>query len=148
MENQTKPDQTTRLSLDEAQQEVDRLRQEAKATSKYASLDPGTAEEFDATGVMYKRHTTGTDPKSGAPYESDKIDVELSEVTPNGENRVLSFGANNKIVPELIKLLKSGERHFTLSRTGEGTSTRYALLTVKKKAPAAGQQAAPAAGQQ
>jgi hypothetical protein len=141
-------DQQKKLSLDEAAQDYEDGRTAAKANSRFASIDPGTAEEYTFNGVVYKRHTSGTDTKTGAAFEAEKYDFELNEATSDGTARVLSFGAGNKIVPELIRLLKSGQRTFTISRTGEGTNTRYQILTVKKKATAtAAPAAAPAAAQ-
>jgi hypothetical protein len=129
MENET----GTRVSTDEAEKEYRQMREAAKENSRFYVIEPETAEELELTGVIYSRHSTGTDPVSGKPFEKDSYDFEISETTPNGEHKVISFGKTNKIVGQLLLAVKSGQKKVTISRQGSGQATRYSLIEVKKK---------------
>jgi hypothetical protein len=123
----------TRIELDDVEAEYEKARQEARENSKFVQLDPDTAEEFEFTGVVYARHSTGTDNTTGKAWERDVYDFELEEATPKGEKKVLSFGKNNAIVPQLTKSIKEGKRTLTVSRSGTGALTRYKLIEVKAR---------------
>lgn len=119
-------------SLAEITQEVKQAQEDAKANSRFVQLSDGEAAEFEFTGVVYKRKTSGTD-SSGKAFEAVKYDFELAEVTPNGEPKVFSLGVSNKLVPQLVAALQAGKRTLTISRQGVGTATKYSIITVQKR---------------
>ncbi len=123
----------TQISPEEAMEEIEKVRQEQKENSRFIILEPDSAEEVDLTGTIYARHSTGTDAATGKSWERDVLDFETTDVTPNGENKIISFAKTNKITPQIIQAIREGRKKLTISRQGAGQNTRYSIIEVKKK---------------
>ncbi len=111
--------------LEELEAEIEQERKERQKNSRFLIVDPGKAKILTFTGRVFER----TAIIEGKP--SDKLDFELEEKTPSGENKVFSVGKNSETARQLIKLLKEGKRVFSISRTGEKTATRYVISEVQ-----------------
>ena len=109
-------------SLDELMQELDKQKQEQQQNSRFLVLEPGKQKILHFTGNVYER----TAVINGAP--SEKLDFELEDKTPSGENKVFSVGKKSRTARELVALLKQGKRVLSIARSGSGTDTRYQIF--------------------
>lgn len=119
-------------NLEELDADFKRSEEEAKKNSRFRQIASGKTAMLVFTGKVFKRVSTGTDDK-GIAYKSDKIDFELVDIIPDGndkgKNKIFSMGAKNKTVKEIIANLKSGQKTMNVSRQGEGKSTKYSVTT-------------------
>ena len=102
--------------------EAEKQAQEARRPSCFVSIPAGHRIRMSFTGKVFERHASGI--KDDAPWEADKFDFELEYKTDEGDHQLLSLAKGNKIVPELIRQLKDGNKVLSISRD---RNNRYGL---------------------
>ncbi len=106
------------ITLVEAEKQAD----EARRPSRYVSIPAGHRIRMSFTGRVFQRHASGTN--DDGPWEAEKFDFELEYKTDEGGNQLFSLAKINKIVPELIRQLKAGNKVLSISRD---KNNRYGL---------------------
>jgi len=114
------------LSLDEAFSQVAQARAQAQANSRFVRIENGERKTITLTGNVYERKAQGTN-ESGSPWQSDKLDFETTEKTPNGEARFFSISKKSQVAQRLLDLLKQGIKTVDIARDEKG---RYAVYKV------------------
>ncbi|MEM3572524.1 MAG: hypothetical protein QW530_02225 [Candidatus Micrarchaeaceae archaeon] len=109
-------------SLDEIEKEIEAQRQESMANSRFRVIEPGKQAILHFTGKVYERVAQ----IGGAATK--KLDFELEEKTPSGQNKVFSVGSKSATARVLVAKLKAGKLVLSVSRRGSGTDTRYEVF--------------------
>ena len=102
--------------------EAEKQDEEARRPSRFVSIPAGHRIRMSFTGRVFARHASGI--KDDAPWEADKFDFELEYKTDEGGNQLFSLAKTNKVVPELIRQLKAGNKVLSISRD---KNNRYGL---------------------
>lgn len=115
----------TQKSLDELQTELDQQKREAMANSRFRSIEAGKQAMLKFTGKVYQREAQING------MATKKLDFELEEKTPSGQNKVFSIGSKSTTARVLVEKLKAGKLVLSVSRKGSGTDTRYEVFEVE-----------------
>ena len=127
MEEQTQEmERGKQKSLDELQQELEDAKKEAQKNSRFRVIMPGKTAILNFTGRVFERTAQIND------SEVTKLDFELAEKTPDGIPKVFSVGSKSATARALVVLLKAGKLTISITRTGEGLSTRYHVSEVEQ----------------
>ena len=113
-------------SLDELQQELEDAKKEAQKNSRFRVIMPGKTAILNFTGRVFERTAQIND------SEVTKLDFELAEKTPDGIPKVFSVGSKSATARALVVLLKAGKLMVSITRLGEGLSTRYHVSEVEQ----------------
>lgn len=117
------------MGLDEALAYNKQVQAETQANAQYVKIanHETVLLPFANPPIIYKKMVSGTDTKDGRAYTSEQLEFELRVKTPDGKAKTWSIGANNKIVPEVLEMLKSGVYDIKVHREGEGPATKYSI---------------------
>lgn len=117
------------LSLEEAILQTEASAKAAQMNNRFVKIANHETIKlpFANPPIIKEKTLTGTDGKTGLSYTSKQIEFELRAKTPNGETKIWSIGVNNKIVGELLELMKKGVFDISIHREGEGTATKYSV---------------------
>ena len=113
-------------SLDELQKELDEQKKAAMQNSRFRVIQPGKTAILNFTGKVYERQAQIAD------AEVVKLDFELQEKTTDGVPKVFSIGNKSATARSLVTLLKAGKLTISITREGEGLSTRYHVSEVEQ----------------
>ena len=102
--------------------EAEKQSTEARMPGRFVSIPAGHKIRMSFTGRVFARHASGF--KDDGPWEADKSDFELEYKTDEGGNQLFSLAKTNKVVPELIRQLKAGNKVLSISRD---KNNRYGL---------------------
>ncbi len=134
MENQNEKRQ---VSLQEAMDENKKALETSTMGSRFVKIQDKETLKIpfaysEKNGVkeptINRRTYSGMDQTTGAPYVRESFDFDLKVNTPEGEPKVLSFGVNSKILPELFAEFKAGNFEVAIHREGLGSKTRYSVV--------------------
>ncbi|MDE1860020.1 MAG: hypothetical protein KGH67_05855 [Candidatus Micrarchaeota archaeon] len=106
------------ITLVEAEKQAD----EARGPSRFISIPAGHRIRLSFTGKVYERHASGI--KDDGPWEAEKFDFELEHTINGVGHQFFSLAKGNKIVPELIRQLKAGNKVLSISKD---RNNRYGL---------------------
>ncbi len=109
------------VSLDEVEAEQVAAQREMSKNSRWRTIETGKVAQLSFTGKVYKREAEYDNGKSM------KLDFELTDVTPEGKNKLFSVGSTSKVASAIRKNLKQGHTTMFLSRDGEGKQTKYTV---------------------
>lgn len=112
--------------LDELQEELEEQRKAIAQNSRFRTIQPGKTAILAFTGRVFERSAQIND------SEVTKLDFELAEKTPDGIPKVFSVGSKSATARALVVLLKAGKLTISITRTGEGLSTRYHVSEVEQ----------------
>jgi len=115
------------LSLDEAFSQVAQARAQAQANSRFVRIENGERKTITLTGNVYERKAQGTNEAGDVMWQSDKLDFEVAEKTPNGEAKFFSISKKSQVAQRLLDLLKQGIKTVDIARDEKG---RYAVFKV------------------
>ena len=115
-------------SVDELQKEMDDAKRENQKNSRFRVIELGKLVILHFSGKVFERDAqiNGNATK--------KLDFELEDKTPDGQNKVFSIGSKSGTARQIISFLRAGKKVLSISREGEGTSTRYAVHEVESEA--------------
>lgn len=125
-ENENMNGNEKQRSLEDLAAELDQQQKEAAQNSKFRQIQDGKTAILTFTGRVFQREAQ----INNSPVV--KLDFELTEKTPNGINKVFSVSAKSVTARSLVHLLKAGKKVLSISRQGEGTSTRYTVSEVEQ----------------
>ena len=114
------------VSLDEASKIHSDKQAQQDVNSPYVKISDHETVKMPFTGIIIARSSSGTDDK-GKAWNAEKFDFQLGVKTPDGKDKIWSIGQSNKIVPQLIEILKKGAATIAVHREGTGTSTKYSI---------------------
>ena len=112
--------------LDELQKELEEQRKAIAQNSRFRTIQPGKTAILAFTGRVFERTAQIND------SEVVKLDFELSDMTPDGQNKVFSVGNKSATAAKLVSLLKAGKKIVSITREGEGLATRYRVNEVEQ----------------
>lgn len=112
--------------LDELQKELEEQRKAIAQNSRFRTIQPGKTAILTFTGRVFERTAQIND------SEVVKLDFELSDMTPDGQNKVFSVGNKSATAAKLVSLLKAGKKIVSITREGEGLATRYRVNEVEQ----------------
>lgn len=112
--------------LDELQEELEEQRKAIAQNSRFRTIQPGKTAILAFTGRVFERTAQIND------AEVTKLDFELTDRAPDGQNKVFSVGNKSATAAKLVSLLKAGKRTISITREGEGLATRYRVSEVEQ----------------
>lgn len=126
-ENEKK--EKTQISLDEAISYQKETAQKALSDSIFVKIQNHETVmlPFPNPPVINKTVSKGLDKKTNKEYSSNQLEFELRAKNSEGQTKVWTVGTTNKIVAEILAMLKAGIFDIPVHREGEDLNTKYSI---------------------